>query len=249
MSKTTHMGMNRTGIDISPVLSKEMMRSSDDVPADISGVSELAAFRRQVVAEADRLGSVPIPGTFKGAMVSLKDKLTGKNSEVLINKLGERLAFERTGTRLYEALITKCESVQNSQMGAVFSLDELRQIRNEEAAHFALLTEVMESIGADPTAQTPDADVVGVASMGLLKVVTDPRTSVPQSLVAILTAELADGAGWELLVSLSSDMGMNDMADRFRQALAEEERHAAKVREWLTSLTVTESGVTPSVRH
>jgi bacterioferritin (cytochrome b1) len=249
MSKTTHMGMNRTGIDIAPILSKEMIRSSDDVPADLSGLSQLVAFRQQHILEADRLGSVPIPGTFKGAMVSLKDKLTGKNPEVLINKLGERLAYERNGVRLYEALITKCETLQNDQIGAIFSVEQLRQIRNDEADHFAMLTEVMESIGADPTAQTPDADVIGVLSMGIVKVITDPRTTVPQSLCAILTAELSDTAGWELLTTLAEDMGMTEMAERFRLATAEEERHIAQVRGWLTQLTLVDSGVMPTMRH
>ena len=32
------------------------------------------------------------------------NKLVGVSPEVLIDKLGERLAFERTGTRLYDAL-------------------------------------------------------------------------------------------------------------------------------------------------
>ena len=39
------------------------------------------------------------------------NKLTGVSPEMLIDKLGERLAFERTGVRLYEALLAKASVV------------------------------------------------------------------------------------------------------------------------------------------
>lgn len=249
MRESTHMGMNRTGIDMSPLQSKEMIKGGQDVAPAEDGKSALAATMREYVQMADAVGSVPMPGSLKGALVSLKDKVTGKNPEVLINKLGERLAFERTGVRLYEAMIAKCEVALASQGGAIFTVDELRHFRDEEQAHFAMLTEVMESIGADPTAQTPDADVAGVASMGLAKVITDPRTSVMQSLQALLSAELTDNASWELLVTLCDDMGMTDVADRFRQALRDEENHLRHIKSWYAQMVVTQGGATPSMKH
>ena len=69
----------------------------------------------------------------------------------------------------------------------------------------------IRSIGADPTVQTPSADVDGVASMGLIQVLTDPRTSVAQCLEAILIAELADNDGWQMLILFAEKMGMDDM--------------------------------------
>ena len=68
---------------------------------------------------------------------------------------------------------------------------------------------------ADPTAMTPCANTAGVASMGIMQVITDPRTTVPQCLSAILTAELADNAGWELLIQLANEMGQDDMVAQF----------------------------------
>ena len=59
--------------------------------------------------------------------------------------------------------------------------------------------------------QTPCADVTGAESIGLLQVVSDPKTTVDQSLHAILVAELADNAGWEELIALAREMGQDDM--------------------------------------
>ena len=71
----------------------------------------------------------------------------------------------------------------------------------------------MERLGGDPTAQTPCADVTAVASAGLLQAVRDPRTSVTQSLQALLTAELVDNASWELLYTLAREHGFEDVVE------------------------------------
>ena len=65
------------------------------------------------------------------------------------------------------------------------------------------------------TAQTPCADVSATASMGIVQVLTDPRTTLAQCLNALLTAELTDNAGWELLIDLAEELGHSDMADEF----------------------------------
>lgn len=245
MGSTTRMGMNRTGIEMSPLMSREMTHGIK-YPLDNAPMpAGIAALKHDYEQSADSIGSVPIPGTFRGALVSLKDKLTGKNPEVLINKIGERLAFERTGVRLYDAMIAKCEARAIGQIGAIFTIDELQHFRTEEAEHFSMLVDVMMSVGADPTAQTPDADIAAVSSMGILKVITDPRTSVAQSLQALLAAELVDGCGWELLITICDDFGMLDEADRFRQALRQENDHLATVKRWHEALVTFESGAMP----
>lgn len=101
----------------------------------------------------------------------------------------------------------------------------------------------MKTLGADPTAVTPEADLNGVASIGLMQIVTDPRTSVAQSLHAIHIVELADRDGWELLIHLTIEFGQEEMAANFRQALAEEERHLATVRDVMKSSCLSEAGM------
>jgi ferritin-like protein len=232
---------NRTGIGLSPIDSQQMIDAADQTPPSSQGdETALAALDSDYIRSSEPVGSVPPPGTLADAAQTVLGKLTGKNPEVLIDKLGERLAFERTGTRLYDYLITKCET---TKADSGISIDTLRQFRREEARHFKLVAQAMESLGADPTAQTPGADVGAVASSGVLQVLSDPRTSVSQSLEAILTAELVDNAGWELLFKLAGQMGLYDLESEFRKALVEEENHLRQIRHWHEQSTLNEAGV------
>ena len=61
-----------------------------------------------------------------------------------------------------------------------------------------------------------------MASIGLMQIITDPRMSIAQSLHAIHLAELADNDGRHLLITLATEMGQDDMAAEFTNALAEE---------------------------
>lgn len=230
--QTEHVGMNRTGIQMSPIDSKAMQ----DVDASLMGgnvgdETAMVAVRNDYIAHADALGSVPLPGTVTGAVSMGVSVLKGDSPQILLDKLGERLAFERTGTRLYEALITKCAVMLNGDDMSM-TLDDLEQIRADEARHFLMVAEAIESMGGDPTSQTPSADLVGVESKGLVQVLNDPRTSIAQSLHAIVTAELSDKAGWETLVALADEQGLTDMVENFTQALNEEREHLGLVQTW-----------------
>jgi len=240
MKRPTESGLNRTGIDMSPEDAKEMMQGVEDVPNSSQGDERtLAAYRARDLREADPIGSVPIPGTVKGFAKTGLQKLIGNQPEVLIDKLAGRLAFERTGTRLYDALLGKCSIRQDEAEG--LSLEQVLKFRNDEARHFELLWEAMQELGADPTAQTPEADINGTAAMGLVQILTDPRTSVAQCLHALQIAELADHDGWELLIHVAREMGQSDMAEKFQTALVEETQHLETIRQVLQQSTLTEA--------
>lgn len=240
MQKETKLGMNRTGIDMSPVDSKELIEgAARTVPTSQGGPEAFHENRKRYIREGFQLGSVPPPGTLKGAASTGLQMLAGKRPEVLINKLGERLAFERGGVRLYDALIAKCEEKQG-EVGTP-PLDRLRLFRQEELSHFETVRDAIRAIGADPTAQTPDADATAVSAMGWVQILTDPRTTVAQSLNAILCAELADNDGWDLLIRLTEDAGLTEISGKFRQCLEEEAIHLAETRSWLQSLVLSES--------
>jgi rubrerythrin len=215
-----HVGTNRTGIHMSPVDSKAMQEVDPAIKGTNGGdESALADMRNDYIANAESLGSIPLLGT-----------LTGSSAHILLDKLGERLAFERTGTRLYDALITKCEVMLEADIS--MTIDDLEQIRADETRHFILIAEAITSLGGDPTSQTPSADLAGVESMGLVQVLNDPRASIAQSLHAIMTAELSDKAGWETLVALADEHDLTDMVEDFTQALNQEREHLALVQTW-----------------
>lgn len=233
---------NRTGIGMSPIDSQRMTEAAEATPPSRQGdASALLSIENAYIEQAEPVGSVPIPSTLSGIAQTGLDKLAGKNPEVLIDKLGERLAFERMGTRLYDYLITKCASA-DAEME--ISVNTLKHFRQEEARHFRLVSDALQSLGADPTAQTPGADIAAVQSSGVLQVLSDPRTSVPQSLGAILTAELVDNAGWDLLAKLAGSMGLTHLETGFRTALAEENEHLRQIRAWCEQAALRGAGLT-----
>lgn len=232
---------NRTGIAMSPVDSQSIIDAAQNTPpSSQGGKGVFTSIDSTYIKESGRVGSVPPPGTLKGVAQTVLDKLSGENPEVLIDKLGERLAFERMGTRLYEYLMTKCQAAQES---SPISIDTLKRFRDQEEHHFKMVAQALESLGADPTAQTPGAAISAVASMGILKVISDPRTTVAQSMEAILSAELLDHASWELLIKLADHMGFEQMVVDFRAALAEESNHVRQVREWNEQLALAQAGI------
>ena len=242
MKSPQSMGMNRSGIDLSPEGAEEMLKAGQEFPPSSEGNEQaLAQLRAPYLAEADPIGTIPLPGTPIGAAKSGTQKPMGRHAEVLIDKLGGRLAFERTGTRLYDSLIGKF--MLRKDEATMVSVDQLQHFRAEEAAHLGLCWDALRQLGADPTAVTPMADTNTVASIGLMQVITDPRTSIAQSLHAIHVAELADNDGWQLLIRLAREMGQDEIAGRFQTALEEENRHLATLRTWMEQICLHEAGM------
>jgi ferritin-like metal-binding protein YciE len=243
---------NRTGLQMSPGDSQELLEAtsggdfaSTSLPdADRNGLAET---RAEYLAEAGPLGSVPAPVTPVGMVQSAAKMLTGARLQVLMDKLAERAAFERSGVRLYDALLAKHRGElsgagHDSQRADHVPHQTLLEFRRQEAAHFLLVSDAITQLGGDPTAQTPCADAVGVMSMGLVQTVSDPRTSLAQSVSAILTAELTDVASWDLLARLAHAMGQDEMARDFRAAMEHEEHHLQVIRQWHAQLVLGESG-------
>jgi hypothetical protein len=238
----TRLGINRTGLQMSPHHAQEMLEAAKVIedettaePVDGPDGRALSVTRLEYITSADPLGSVPAPATLKGAAKSGAKMLTGRRPQAFLDKLAERLAFERGGARLYDAVCAKA-AAQSGERNIV-STEELLEIRNSEARHALLIKECIETMGADPTAQTPCADLVGIETMGLLQAASDPRTTLAQTLHAALAAELIDNEGWEGLITMAREMGYEDMASRFKGALDEEAVHLTKVRNWYTLLT------------
>lgn len=232
MKESFEMGLNRTGLGLRPLESRKMLENAEDIPVgaplDAIGVAEM---RRRATEEAGPIGSVPPPPTLKGLARTALEALKGEKATVFIDKLGERLAYERSGARLYELVLIKADVLPSWEGGP--TKEALNAIHHEELAHFALLEECVTELGADPTVMTPSADVAGTLSIGVLQVLADPRTDLRQCLEGLLVVELTDNACWENLISLAREMDQEDMATRFEAALQAENRHLAMVKGWL----------------
>jgi hypothetical protein len=219
----TTIPLNRTGTRAAADRLDEML-DRDDLPA----VDEPAPgptdeeIRREYIEEARPVGSHT-------------DRSTDPASVHLLDSLGGRLAYERGGARLYEAILRKAEAIGHLQ-GLEGCIPDLRHIREEEIEHTLLLERVIVELGGDPTLETPCADVEGVMSSGLLQVVQDPRTSLLQCLRAAAVAELADLENWTALVRRTAGGRLEaGLAEEIGEALTHEQEHLATIRAWIVT--------------
>jgi rubrerythrin len=173
------------------------------------------------------------PPTLKGKIATAVEAIKGENPTLFLDKLGERLAFERSGTRLYDALLSKYDAYGSFTGGP--SRGDLEHVRDEEYRHFTLLQTAIEQLGGDPTAVTPSADIQLTAAHGVNAVTVDPRTTLLQSLEAALIAELADNACWEALIELAQGAGEDTLVRQFQEALRNERDHLRKVQAWVAA--------------
>jgi hypothetical protein len=238
----TDLGSNKTGISMSPIDTPRMLDAAMEIPVIPEGAGELLNLRRAYVANApEPVGTMPPPLTPKGMGETALHALMGHKATVLLDKMGERLAFERTGTRMYDALMVKVVGGGLTVVGP--NVVDLEDLRDDELRHFELVRKHLVRLGADPTVQTPCADVAGVTAMGVLQVLNDPRTTLSQCLTAVLTTELADTAGWELLAKLAREAGEKEMADEFDLAHASEMEHDRRVKTWLDEMVRAQAGM------
>lgn len=244
MSNHVEIGMNRTGMATSPMDGAALVQvAKKATPTAVGDAQGIAENRIAAAGIGERVGSMPPPGSVKGAKTLFK-AMKGMNANVFVDKLGERLAFERTGVRLYEGLLSKLDAHGSWPGGP--SQRDLEQHRTDELAHFEMVREAVVQLGGDPTVITPAADVKAVASQGLVQVIADPRTDLFECLDVMLTAELTDNDGWEMLIQLARDLGQKRLADDFDGALAAERRHLSRVRMWLAARATALLGSQPT---
>jgi hypothetical protein len=222
------MGENRTGAGRDP--SKAALFAGggwQPTPAAPGDPADLEKVRASYDQDAEPVGTLapPVPEPDGGG---------SRRLPALLDRLGERMAFERTGIRLYEMLVTKLESGA-SPIGTADAVT-LRRFREDELRHVRILWECLVGMGADPTVQTPGADLAGVKIAGLVQLIADPRTTFAQSIEAMLLAELADLEGWRLATAMAGTAGREDLAAVFRRAMADEEVHVERLREWWDGL-------------
>jgi hypothetical protein len=217
---------NRTGLAPHPELVEQMVQGTEEFGPTTGGdATQIAALRVRYAKSGGPVGTMP-PAEVKPGI------------ETALDKLGARLQFEKTGTRLYEALISKLDAYGTFEGGP--SRDDLAHIRDEEHHHALLAQELIRGLGGDPTVFTPCANLQAIASRGLCDVLTDPRTTLIEGLDAIVVAELVDRESWEQLTfALTSAAASADVLGQVRKAQKTEEEHLSKVRTWIAAARVT----------
>jgi rubrerythrin len=242
---SSDIGLNRTGLGASPIDGPRMVSAAaDNPPGTVGDAAALHAACAPYVVDAPSIGSVPPPAALRGVVEAAVKAVQLEKTAVFLDALGERIAFERTGIRLYDALLTKIRA-----LGDPLPMYDIEVIRDEEHRHLRMLQDEVRRLGADPTAVTPSAEIAATASAGILTVVSDPRSTVAQTLYALLMTELADRAGWELAIRLARQRGDERLVREFGVALADEQIHVNRVRGWHEERVLAEARFAPPLAH
>lgn len=170
-------------------------------------------------------------------------KLARHNRDKLIDILSERLACERAGVKLYDVVLSKMKNMTDPVSVRLYA--PLEDFRGHEKEHEEWLESQLRTLGATGHEHTDRADLVQRESIGIERVVRGDD-DVVHLVHALLTAELIDNSGWELLLELADDAD-DDVARReFRKRLHEEAEHLSALR--LAMLSIVRREVLGSSR-
>ncbi len=161
-------------------------------------------------------------------------KLADYNKEKLIDLLNERLAFERSGVKLYDRILEKLK--EESDSNVLRMLDDMQEHRDQEKEHEEWLEEQIRTLGGSAHAVTEHSDLVTRESKGIEEVVMSDA-ELPHLIHALLAAELVDNAGWDLLVQLANEAGDREAKREFKKRLHHEEEHLLLTRKAVERFT------------
>ena len=149
------------------------------------------------------------------------------NKNALVDKLCERLAVETGGVDIYRAAIAK---IDDTTVAA-----RLRHFLRQEAEHRDLLDAYLTKLGVEDR-QTPSARLARREGEAYLALIGEAETPA-QVLTILLTVELMDESGWEMLIDLGRDLGDDELVRALDGALQEEKEHLRGVRGMLAQMT------------
>lgn len=162
-------------------------------------------------------------------------KLKEKNSPRVLDLLNERLAFERAGVKLYDQILARMRASSSDNIRVMY--DEMQRHREEEKEHEEWLEDCIRMLGGDAHSPSEHSVLVQKESTGIEQVVAQDE-NVAHDLHALLTAELADNAGWDLLTQIADELGDHEAKREFKKRLHEEEDHLLFVRKAVTKLAL-----------
>jgi hypothetical protein len=156
------------------------------------------------------------------------EKLAQRHAAQVLDVLGARLGFERTAVRLYDRVIERMERHAEPRYHPIIA--QLRQIRDEEKEHEEWIEAQIRALGGSPEIATEMAELEREEESGIEHIIDSDDK--PIHLVhALLAFELADNAGWDVLVKLADDVGDRTAKLQFARRLGEEAKHLLFMRE------------------
>lgn len=159
--------------------------------------------------------------------------LSRHNRDAVIALLCERLEGERAAVMLYDAVIGKLRT--SNEEGARRILPTIHEHRNEACEHEEWLAKTIESLGGSPHVRSAEAELVRRESAGMIDIVRNDD-DMQHLLHALMSAELLDNAGWDLLVELADEANDIEALRELERRKSEQEDHLVFLREALAAI-------------
>ena len=155
-----------------------------------------------------------------------------RNLEKALDLLNERLAFERSSVSFYDRIL---EVMQGSKdYGIQQMLPPMKRHREQEKEHEQWLEAQIVALGGDTSQETEHSKLVDLESDGIRQIV-DNDYGLPHLFHALLQLELADAAGWEMLLELADYAGDVEAREEFSKRLHHENEHLQFMRQAVVS--------------
>lgn len=148
----------------------------------------------------------------------------GRELKLLLEKLGEKLAYDRAFCRLYESFLKKRSTsfLRNIRVKGL----ELKTFERHvamKAAHYEILQDAFLNLGGDPEAIVPSEDLSTIAKLGIVSIFVDPRANMRSILHSVRIVELTGKSTTLYLTRLAYAAGLDDLAMDLEQAVEENE--------------------------
>jgi rubrerythrin len=163
-------------------------------------------------------------------------KLIQYDRERVIDLLCERLAFERSGVKLYDRVI---EALQGTTDAELHSLQAtLEEHRAEEREHESWLEGQIRALGGETSLECDGARLASREAAGIEEVAAHDGGDLRHLFHALLAAEAMDETGWKLLVEVAEDAGDREARREFARRHSHEQEHLAFTRHLVERIAV-----------
>jgi bacterioferritin (cytochrome b1) len=151
----------------------------------------------------------------------------------LIELLTERVEFERAAVVLYDTLLAKLRQGANPTLSGL--VPQLRLHRDDEVEHAEWLEGLVTKLGGAPR-HSPLSQAVARESRALESVVQHADGEILPAFHAMLSSELMDFEGWELLLKIARDIGDNEAVPELERRVERERAHLELIRQAMQAL-------------
>ena len=165
------------------------------------------------------------------------------NKEQMSDLLFQALETELGGVEVYQAAIN-CAIHDDLK-------DEWEKYLDQTKNHVTVMRDLLESLGLDPSQETPGRQVVRHIGKSLVAAIQMAARSAPREAAQIVAAECVvlaetkDHANWELIGKLGDAMGAQGQAlrDAYEQIEDQEDEHLYHTKGWARELWIEGLGM------